>query len=287
MIGNIQYDLETQNSFDLYGQEIYLDCNNYFLKESEKLSKSIENSIIFSPNHIKKEMLSFSKLIEQPNKFAYATFITSPDIKYIFLDSSYSKLLINELPNNIDVSIQNDISKIKKSGYYKLNIITFGIIPNSQSLNPTDTDNENITLIYVDILRDKGNFPNSFGIVSFYKKINNQFQLVDESYFFDPVTLLGAIYSENKENHMCNLHKSIKKLNLISKIKLDRANDFSNTIKLKNCPYTKSIDLLNQLILKTNEPSDTKTYFEDIYIRSTLIKQENNMLKRLSCPLLY
>ena len=86
---------------------------------------------------------------------------------------------------------------------------------------------------------------------------------------------------------MCNLHKSIKKLNLISKIKLDRANDFSNTIKLKNCPYTKSIDLLNQLILKTNEPSDTKTYFEDIYIRSTLIKQENNMLKRLSCPLLY
>ena len=125
MISSIQYDLDAQNSFNLYGQEIYFNCNSYELKNSEVMSASIENSIIFSPNVIQDDLLGFSKLIEQPNKFAYASFLTSPEIKYVLVKSSESEILLNELPNNIDKSLSTNINNIKKSGYYKLKIVTF------------------------------------------------------------------------------------------------------------------------------------------------------------------
>ena len=286
MVSSIQYDLDAQNSFNLYGQEIYLSCNSYELKESDVMSASIENSIIFSPNVISKNLLGTAKLIEQPNKFAYASFITSPDIKYVLVRSSESDLLLKELPNNIDRVLSSNINEIPKSGYYKLKIITFGNVPSAQGIT-ADIGDENITLIKIDVLRDKDKFPNSFGVISFYQKNNNNFELTKESYFFDKATLVGALYAENQEMHMCNLQKAIKKLNLVSKINLDRTTSFAESPELKTCPYEESIQKLNQFIQDTTEPLDTKAYFEGIYIQSDSIRLENIMLKRLSCPLIY
>lgn len=287
MLSSIKHNTDSENEFSLFGSEFSFSCNEYFLKGVDNAGISTQDQAIFSPDKIMDQLQGFSAPWLIPFNADYLTFITSPKVRYIVKESKNADTLFELLPSLISKESISQYSKIKLTDYYKLRLITFGEVPSANLNIKKDIDDNEISLVKIELLDDKEFFPDSFGRIDFYIKNGNNFKKMDEAYFFDKASLIGAIYSEDADYYKCNLQKSLLRLNIITQIKKDRLSELQSYNKLKHCPYETAKLHLQSFSTITKDLQDTKSYYQSIYDISKKIKNENLMLQRLSCPLIY
>lgn len=259
-IRNIQLNHEGVSQINLPDTEIEIYCDTFSVGKADAGGWPLTDIIVFSPGLIKDQILGYSSSFQMPYETEYFTYITSPGVEYIFEDSDLGFKAYSFFPNNTDKAFKAD----NKEKNYHTRYIEFA-----------DTFDEK-DVVKITLMDDSGLFPDSFGKISFGD---------DESYFLDRATLLGALYSQDIETYECNIKKTLRKLSVISRMKKDKLGEFKQ--KYANCPYDKTIDLLNQMALISEEEKTDMLSMKKIYVLAGSIKKENMLLQRLSCPMLY
>ncbi|MEK6916329.1 MAG: hypothetical protein AABW92_01165 [Nanoarchaeota archaeon] len=288
IINDIQLDKESEHTVMLPDIEIEFECNSFSIKDSEYSSISLLDNILFSPNIIKRTLLGYSLHWNIPFTTEFFSYITSPNVKYAFLDSEHSRTLMDILPNNTNKELAAQYKDYNEEKNYKVRYINFGNLPQDFSFGDFRyIDDGDVSILKINIIENEDSFPDSIGKITYYKKEDNSLRNIGEINFLDKATLMASIYSEIPEIYNCNLEKSFKKLNIMATIKMDKLTEYSNNPHLSSCPYEQAIDNLNNMILLTSNVKTDQNYVTQVYDLSKSIEKENKLLQRLSCPQIY
>jgi len=280
MLNSINFDTQSENEFPLVDEDVVFTCNSYKIGDGQELPTHYHS--IFSPQVIKTRMYGYSLPFEFPFKTTYLSYITSPEVTYYIKESDKGQILFDMIPQVTKKLITS--YSIQQYGGYKVRFITFGTLPSSFPKAPKKLEG-NITFVVVEDTDDR--FPNTFGRVRYYDLVGTQFKEVGDAYFLDSATFLGSIYSDSNELYKCNLNKALERWSFVLQIKLDKVKELKTHPDLKHCPYEDSIDLLDDTIFKLKEIQDTKQYYKEMFDAANKIRDENIMLERLSCPVIY
>jgi hypothetical protein len=288
ILETIKDNPQGEQTIELAGSSLSFDCYGYGIEGSDSARIAFEEKAIFSPDLIKQQMIGSGNLLSLPFNKISIGYITSPNIKYIFYDSSASKQLFNEFPKNANAQLISNYKAFDNQNYYKVRYISFGSPPSISELGNIDIiNNKDIAFVKIMLLQDTTTFPESLGKVTYYQKSGNSFELIGESYFIDKSTLIGAIFSENKEIYECNLAKALKNLKLSLDIDKERLTELSAKKNSLPCNYVKIIDDINAIeeVIKTGAITENNL-IRLSQLKKTL-KEDNDYLKRLSCQLIY
>ena len=301
ILKNIQLNPKAQTTTELSGVEIKFDCESYTIDEiSTPLS-----SIVFSPDKISGKMLGYSQYFEHPFKAELFGFVTSSNIKYVLKDSDFIQLINESLPNNMNKVIVQDYKESNNENYDKIRYIVLDTVPSISELGNLDgLKDEDVSVLVINIM-DTLNSPElksrfngffleeqekskwnifGFGTITYYKKQDNKFVKQGEIHFLDEASFIAAIYSESPQRHNCGMEKGFQKYSLSSAIKLNRINELSN---IKHCPYLNPATRLTKLIELTSDIQHTNDFYLDIFYNGIILIKDNQVLLRLSCPLVY
>jgi len=288
ILKNIQLNTNAESESNLPNVDIHFECDNLIAQASESYTISLSDNILFSPDTIKNDLLGYSLYWYMPFDTEFFSYITSPRVKYVFLESALAQKLYDNVPRNINKVITNQPTDYANEKVYKLRYITFDYLPAINILGEfPHVDDKDVSAIKIEVLDDAGSFPNSFGKATFHNKKGNSFVSDGQLYFFDKATLLGIVYSEESSRYECNLKKALEKLSIMATLKKDKLKVFSQNPNYEKCPYERSLVVLNDLITLSSKTGPDQNTLKAIYEKSKEIKDENILLQRLSCPLIY
>jgi hypothetical protein len=257
---NIQLNHKTDMSFDLPSVNIIMSCDTFSVDNAESSTLPISDNIIFSPDMLKTKILGYSYVWRVPFETEYFTYVTSPGVRYVFIDSVRARELYDIFPD-----VNKGFADAVEERNYGTRYISFSGNPGIENS------------VYVELLHDHLSFPDSFGKVT-YDDGNSV-------HFMDRATLFGALYSQDSETYDCNMKKAMKKLSIIARMKKDKI--VSIAPRYGHCPYGSSIEILESMILRSESMETTYTNMKRIFDLSKELKKENMMLQRLSCPMIY
>ena len=120
------------------------------------------------------------------------------------------------------------------------------------------------------------------GNAKYYLLKENGFAENGQILFIDEATLIGSVFSENPEMYNCNMEKAIKRLNIYSKIRKEQLTEFSKNPMNKHCSYDNAVSVLNSVIFASE-----KKQLDKIYEYGLMLEDENIVLQRLGCPMMY
>ncbi|MBN1503118.1 hypothetical protein JW930_06235 [Candidatus Woesearchaeota archaeon] len=267
--------------------ELEMDCNFFTIKKSEYEGKSLQNRVIFGPNLIKGDLVSYSTYWEIPYKTNVFIFFTSSQVQYVIIkdDSTLANKLYDVLPDNMNKVIVSNLDDYENQNYYKLVFIFFTDTVPEVNNNLKVNDNE-IAAIKITPEKDKLFFPGGYGKVEFYYKQGDSFILDGESVYLGKASLFGAIYSESKETYECNIKKALARSDIITDILIQRTEvlDAGST-----CNYLNTITKLHDIknILANQVADSSLGILYDHAFGNNGLKDLNKDLQQLSCPQIY
>ena len=267
-----EVSVRTINPIKIPDKEIKVSCNSISVG---KVSKPItKNKIIFSPTTIKgRTLLTLALDWNSPYHVTNFLYLTTPNIKYVFVKptGNYAKGLYDLLPNEINKMAIDDLSEIRYTGNY-FKFVFFNTphpeVP-SALISVPDKD---VSAINVDTSSNK---------ITFYKKNGNIFDSVsgDSTYLGKPM-LLGAVFSQDRDDYNCNLKKAFNKLNIVSQVYKKR----TEVLAESGCaPYYDTmpfLDIIESSRGNNIDISGIKGGIEEI-------ENYNKHLQSRSCPTLY
>ncbi|MCM2325765.1 MAG: hypothetical protein NDI94_04830 [Candidatus Woesearchaeota archaeon] len=275
ILKNIQLSNKAEMDIKLPDVDVIFECDSFSIKGQQSSGLPISDNIIFSPRILRDKMFGYSLYWNMPFETEFFSYVTSPGVKYYFIDEPYPKKLFFTFPD-IDKDLINftdsndEIKRDSGEKNYMIRIIT----------TSAPTINKEVSAIKIEVITDKETFPDSFGKVTFFEEESEA-----SSFFMDKATLFGAIYSQDQERYECNLKKAMQKLNVMSNIKRDKITEFKSTFLY--CPYDEAIGYLNEMIKATAPLKTDQDSLMKIYVTAKKIKKENLLLQRLSCPMIY
>ena len=71
----------------------------------------------------------------------------------------------------------------------------------------------------------------SKGSIEFYQKNKDKLSRIAESQYITKSSLIGAVYSDTLETYECNMQNAFSRLNLVTKIYVDRTDKAMGFIK--------------------------------------------------------
>ncbi|MFH2019873.1 MAG: hypothetical protein ABIJ34_00515 [archaeon] len=288
ILKNIQMNNDAESEVNLPNVDVLFECDTLTVRSTESSSIPLTDNVLFSPDKIKNNILGYSLYWYMPFDAEFFSYITSPRVKYTFLESPLSQKLYENVPDNLNKEITNHPTDYSDEKVYKIRYITFDYLPAINILGEfPHVSDKDVSAIKIEVIDDAESFPNSFGRVTFHYKKGNNFVADGQVYYFDKATLLGVIYSEDNARYECNLKKALAKLGIMATLKKDKIRVFSNDDRYKNCPYERSMVVLNDLATLAGKAEVDQNTLKAVYDQSKLIKNENILLQRLSCPLIY
>ncbi len=249
----------------------------------------IENLVLYSPEQVKgRKIYTWAKEYKMPMKITNVLYLSDPDHKYIFVNSSEDNKILNivvEFPENMSMEIIN-YEELKNYEDKNFNYYTF-IIVNSDNINnffPTDTKIRKKSAI---VVFDFESFNFESGKVDFYNYYSLSNNWVNDGTldYAGKAMLYGAIFSGNKDMYECNTQKLLQKSETIYRI-------YNYTIRKQNDSITKSVCIHTHYpnaigIVKELMGSVKSNDFEGLYSNSLNLELINKRSRKDGCPLIY
>ncbi len=243
------------------------------------LAKETPRSIIFAPDIIKgKKVLAWALSWDVPFRAANFLYLSDPNIKYVLINPPSA--ITRDLPEDFNIEISSAITGISTKGLHKLKLVLFETQAPVTITNP-----------YPDVEVSAVNI--ALSTITFYTK--NTLAQEDSISYLDSSSLYGAVFSQDAVSYKCNMKKASKKLNLLSQIYASRQEELKIYFDTIPTPqlchllyHTDSNDALPSLVSHSAQCNENiNTCIDDIKFDLQQIEQEQNILIRKSCPLLY
>ncbi len=277
----------TVNVIDFPGEMIEFECNSYRVNNYDR-GVDINNKIIFAPTSIESsQLLTWSLSWDVPFRSVDFLFISSPQIRYIFIGNGWLFDDLKDLfPEDLNAEFydSNSVPPIKDLNNYKVRIIYVDSTkkdPHISTLKKMSA--EDVTALEIDSTLDTINFyrkshPSTPPSYKFYSTQTSSFN------YFGQASLIAAIFSENPDDYICNMEKAAKRLVHIAQIYQNRSAYLQSYYQMKgdfDCESAHAADF-NSLISAANSNNFAllKTYAKSI-------EDKNTNAQKNSCALIY
>ncbi len=199
----------SKNAFhpgELPKAEMKVTCDKYSIGKN---SKAFGNIIVFSPDRLKgSKYLAMTLPWEAPFKVTNFIYLTHPEVRYVFVDKGLKingelakdrikNIIPDSLKDTGDYKIFDNPSTIEDLNNYKVRIVYFGT---DTSLPPSLPNTKDSDITKLEIVSDKE--------IRFYKNTATGWGTPVTSYYLDDASLLGAIFTEDKETYECVMQKA-------------------------------------------------------------------------------
>jgi hypothetical protein len=210
--------------------------------------------------------------------------MTSPQLRYIIIGSSNLAREINKtLPSEMKKEFYSTIPDIKNSNNYKIKFVVFGDMmefPRQLSKMPD-----------FDVSAIKVNGDNEKGIVEFWQKDGISWQAKGASTYIGKSSLIGAVYSDTFESYECNMQNVFSRLNLVTKINIDRTRklgkESSSSARQQQCSkiYANAAGHLDAIYSASSKFNQQNV--NSISDSAKSLAAENKEAQLYSCTLIY
>jgi len=228
----------TVNEVNLPFNEIAFTCDDYGIDKSTHL-ESIGNKIVFAPRRIDSgNIVTWSDGWDVPFRVMNFLFVSSPSMKYYVIGSGeVFDFLSENFPEEytvefIDTSAGGDYSNVFNQNHFKVRFVFIREVYSGQfDLSEfSDMDSWDVTALYI----------NGGGLdtvlTGVFKKadfFNSEFDTysdasLESQRLFGEASILGAIFSEDPEDYLCNMEKARARLSEIGKIYKERSFSLGN-----------------------------------------------------------
>lgn len=302
-----QISTNTVNFVDMPKVDIGFECNRYFIGAVPKQTKG---NVIFSPDLLKgKRLITWALDWSLPYRVTNFLYITDPGLRYIIVDNSENlgQKLYDELPKEMNKDLINEskLGDLIDKNNYKVKFIFLGNVEldnsNTNGLkNLNKMPDEDVTAINITDLGDLNIIPTT-GTIEFLQKDGMTWQSKGKTYYLKKESLFGAIFAADLEMYNCVMRKAFRKLNLVSKIYLNRSSELADYYGIDNfdCAnaHSKAVSKLKEMV--DDSEDRTKDFPDQIdlsYIKIMLdnakqiggtLGSANNLAQLRSCVLIY
>ncbi len=299
-----QISTNTINIIDMPKVDIGFECDRYFIGPAPRQTKG---NVIFSPSLLKgKQIVTWALDWNMPYRITNFLYLTDPQLRYIIVNNSKNlgKKLYDELPDEMNKELVdiNQLANLNDKNNYKVRFIFLGNVNLNNSFinglkNLNSMPDEDVTAINLPELKDSSIIP-STGTVIFLKKDETKWEQEQKTYYLKEESLFGAIFAANLDMYDCVMKKAFKKINLVTKIYLERSENLENYYFNLNNPCFKyhssaKNELGNVEALSAEEidyfpnPINGLARMNALATYSSNIKDENQKAQLFSCALIY
>ena len=262
----------TVNIIKIPKTKIEFRCNGYSIWNSPKQLNTMN---VFVPSVLDGDRIISTTLgWGIPYRATNLVYLTNPKIRYIFIaedDNEFANKIYDMVPDEIRKNKYTSAALIKDENDDEVRIVFF-------DQEPAVTNNlkgiKKVTALKIVGDKDKGT-------VEFFGLVNDIFVSKETSYYIKEETLLGAIFTDDKEIYDCAMKSAFKKLNIVSQVYEGRVNELT-AIK-PNCIYGTS--QIRSILDASEEFS--KSNIDIIDIAAKNLEEQNKNLQKKSCPLIY
>lgn len=306
-----QVSTNTEHIVEIPPFDIFMVCDNetgyssYRIKTSET---ALGDSLItFAPEYIigsGRELLTWSLDWNAPYRVTNFLYLTSPVMKFIVINGSLigqEKYVYDNLPDksNKGQSFYSDLSLVDNTNNYKVKIIklydsniltpeTYSF-PVPSELDYMDVSDLNLIYFVPSDVSSQGALTAS-GIVYFYKKNGSVFSYYGKSMYIGEAGFFGAIFSDSLESYNCNMEKAFKRWKILNNVYHQKAQSlvdyFSTHSDPQNC-QAKISDADTILMQIASLPKFSEASVSTVSDMITNLKNQNKMIQRYSCPVIY
>jgi len=300
---SMQSSENTENSITLPGMEIEVEtaktdigqCNYYKISKSTKEGQEIKYLPIFSPDIIKKKVLSYSIGWDMPFRVNYFLYLTSPDVAYVFVNDVYN--IEDDMPDHLTKRSVDSTYDFINQNYYKIRYVAFNEDPNNFQLGSSVKKLKDNDVTLVNIIPETDIY--GFGKIVFYGKKSSSLEEKGTTYYLDEATLFAAIYSNSYESYQCNMMKSFERLNKLSSLLKERVEVIGNSELVSYCNahpdrckctsdiYTRASSILNNLQQSTSSFIIQDTSIKNLETIKRDLASLNDEINKKSCPTVY
>lgn len=287
IITSSQVSTDTKNAIDLPDISIEFVCDSKDVSQFRvqgAASINLPTEPVFSPDLVQGEKIILKAVeFSAPFKITNLLFLSSPDIRYIFVfdqntADDFALSLYNKMPADIykEKISYSQLSNLKDNKNYKVKFIFFDISKDLIPKIPEKLDsmsNKDISAVSVSGTGSK---------IDFFKKQGSSFVYDGSSFYLDDSMIYGSIFSESRESYECNMRKVFKRFAFVASVYAERkkAFEFGDCISY----YGDSIQSLKEKVIPcASDISACIGLLPDIQA----VKANNLMLKQKSCPLIY
>ena len=273
---------DTTNIVNIPSSNIEVSCNRVSLGT---VSKQHENLVMFAPSLVKGDKLITQTLsFSAPYKATNLLYITSPQFRYIIIGSNNLAKEINRtLPFEMKKEFYSAAPDIKSTNNYKIRFIVFDEMmefPKALAKMP-DFD---VTALKISGDAEKGT-------LEFWQKDGISWQSKGNSPYIGKSSLIGAVYADTFEGYNCNMQSVFSRLNLVTKIYIDRtkklAQKESSSGRQLQCSQFYSSGLVQLNSIFSYSSAFNQQNANAISDSAKLLIGENKNAQIFSCTLIY
>lgn len=274
---------DISDSLEVPESKINFNCNSFYINGIQKQSAALN---LFSPAYLetnKLHLLSF--MWNMPYRITNFAYVTSPEIRYIFIgNSEFARKMFEKVRGKIRADGFTNAQAIQDENDDIIRIIFFGQEPEMPE-NLKAAKNP-ITSLRVD--GDEGN-----GAIEFFELVDGNFEPRGESYYIGEASLFGAIFSDDINRYNCVMEKAFNKLNIISQIYQERVNNITQEYIIEGKNRLCEGFYSNNLLLILNSLSILSSFdfklsgYAGLIEASNEIEKMNKRAEALSCTLIY
>ncbi len=287
----------------------YNDCTEGL--ETGGTLTPIKITTAFAPNLVKSatgKVYFWAVDWNMPYRVENFIFITSPDIKYVVVNTSedtekyaleiYNGTQVISLPDRFNKLFMDfdEAKNLQPNNYYKTRFIFFDVL-DFHAFNPQNSFflDDAIDVSAVLINPTSGNL-DGYGDVEYRvkKTTSSTLEYVGDSKYLARASMFGAIISENISHYDCVMEEAIERLNLVSLVYKKRTENLQTQLPVGgDCTdygiYPLAAGHLQNIIdMSTIFKTDNfVSIYTDAFSDAGSVKTLNHLAIMKSCPLVY
>ena len=280
---NSYHNNDISNAVKISKSKISFNCNSFSIGD---ISKQTGALILFSPASLETDELNILSFgWNMPYRITNFAYITSPDVRYVFIgNSDFAREMFEKIRGKARADGFTNVLAIHDENNGRIRLIFFEQNPEI----PENIDTLDLSLSALKIDGDENK-----GIIEFFDFIGNKFELRGKSYYVKEASLFGAIFSDDIGMYNCNMEKGFNKLKIISQVYNKKVNDiieqYSNIEESNICRdfYQSNLLSIYDSISYLASSDFQSSNHEDITNAANKIEEINDEANALSCVLIY
>ena len=276
-------DEDISNAVKIPKSKINFNCDSFSI---DGISKQLGTLSLFSPAYLetdKLHILSFGW--DMPYRITNFVYVTSPDVRYIFIgNSDFAREVFEKVRGKIRADGFTNIHAVEDENDAMVRLVFFG--QNPEMPESLKTGENTITSLKVE--GDKNS-----GVIEFFDLVDGKFWSRGKSYYVKEASLLGAAFSDNMGIYNCNMEKVFNKLKIISQIYNKKVNNiieqYSNIEENSVCGdfYQSNLLAISDNISYLSSFDFKSPDYENMIKSANKIEKINNEADALSCIPIY
>jgi hypothetical protein len=274
--------------------EINFDCAGYDVKG---VTNPTGGMAVFAPSTVKgRNIITWNLDFNIPFKVTGFLYITSPEMRYIFVDYRQNAARMNStLPKNMNIEFVDSMDEIKDKNNYKVRLIAESDIFNEDC--PSDIAEMGDDLTALARIGDT---------LKFYScNKNRKFELIGTTALADVVdaelepSLYGAIFTDNIDMYNCMIGKAFERAYFVSRVYQERNKQLISYYENINDPcrfhiydfgtFTKILKEIYP-VFDAGQTEDNLKFTDNmksIREETRNVAYQNEILLQMSCTLTY